>query len=174
MAEGGFRRFGHGGSKTFGSQSESALNLTPGTDIRAAVDQIGKQRLAEQISGTTDRNSREYKNARDYISRHLRGSRRTVTGSHAGRISEALREHKIEELRSRESLQVEVTADVQVSSRTWRGGKMRATLRGASLERYLDAVESGNNRAAMSEFLEGYGIGQTVRSIANVRGVSYG
>lgn len=169
-------RFGRGGLQGFQSAAESAFaqDLPPGTDIRAAVDRIGKRELAEHISGTNDHSSREYKNARDYISRHLRGSRRTVTGAHAERIEDALRENELDRLRNREELHVEIEADITVSKRTWHG-RMKTDLRGAALRDYIDAVENGRGREAMSVFLDQYGGGQmgTVRTIANIRDVSY-
>src|SRR6516162_4415732 len=46
-----------------------------GADVEAVVQQVGRERLLEAMSGTTDKSSREWKNARDNLSRWRRGAR---------------------------------------------------------------------------------------------------
>jgi hypothetical protein len=173
------KRFGWGQLRGFLTGSEKALygDLPPGTDINAAADVIGRQKLAEQISGTTDHRSRKYKNARDYISRHVRGSRRTVKPEFSGRVSKALREDRRAELSSRGSMQVDIVADVRVSKRTWKNGKMKAQLTGEQLDEYLDALDRGDGNAAMAVFLDAYDTGgrfpESVAEIPAIHDVRY-
>jgi hypothetical protein len=172
-------RFGRGALRGFLSGSERSLygNLPPGTDIAGASDRIGRRALAEQIAGTADHRSRKYKNARDYISRHLRGSRRSVKPEFQRKITDALRSDRRTEIKTRGTLQVDVTADVKVSRKVWRQGHMRAELRGAALRDYLDAVDRGNGNEAMSIFLDSYDpsgrMGRTVAEIPDIHDVRY-
>lgn len=168
-------RFGWGQLKEFMARSNGALygDLPRGTDISGAADTLGRQQLAEQLSGTTDRGSRKYKNARDYISRHMRGSRRTVKPEFNERVSRALRESRRSEIRERGGLQVEITADVRVSGKVWKRGHMRSNLTGSDLDEYLDALERGDGNEAMSIFLDNYGIRRDVAEIPAIHNVSY-
>src|ERR1700722_11363319 len=46
-----------------------------GGDVDAIIEHVGKDRLLQAMSGTTDKRSREWKNARDNLSRWRRGAR---------------------------------------------------------------------------------------------------
>jgi hypothetical protein len=167
-------RFGWGQSREFTARSDRGLygDLPAGSDIAGAADKIGRQRLAEQLSGTTDRKSRKYRNARDYISRHVRGARRTVKSEFEGKVAGLLRNDRRAEIRQRGSMRVEIRADVQVSKKVWKG-LMRKDLTGSQVNDYLDALERDDGNEAMSVFLDAYGIGRDVSEVKTVRDVSY-
>lgn len=168
-------RFGWGVRKAFMDKSNEQIygGLPAGTDIGAAADRVGKQRLAEQLSGTTDRKSRKYRNARDYISRHLGGRRRSVSPEFQGRVSKVLQGERRRDL-SRTGMRVEVVADVKVSSKVWKRGRMTANFDPAQTAEYLDALERGDGREAMSMIMTEYGMkAETVSSIPDIYSVTY-
>jgi hypothetical protein len=172
-------RFGRGALRGFLGGSERSLygDLPSGSNIQAAADRLGRRELAEQLAGTTDRKTRKYKTARDYISRHLRGARRTVKPDYQAKVTDAMRTQRRGEIRERGQMQVRITADVKVSAKVWRNGRMVSTLRGADLRDYLDALNHGDGNKAMSIFLNSYDpsgrMGATVREIPDIHAVEY-
>jgi hypothetical protein len=167
-------RFGKGARAAFGGSAvEGVFGSGMDTDISSAVNAIGKRELAEQISGTTNHSSREYKNARDYISRHLRGSRRSVKSPElAQQIDKANRQGKISAITDRGQMRVTINADVKVSSRTQKNGRVSAVLRGQNLTDYLNEINAGRYANAAGIVANGYGIPEGV-TLTNVKSVTY-
>ena len=64
--------------RALSEQLDAALfgDVPGGGDVEAVVEQVGRDRLLEAMSGTTDQGTREWKNARDNLSRWRRGARR--------------------------------------------------------------------------------------------------
>ena len=174
-------KFGRNAKNKFGSEAADIFG-PESTDIRSAINALGggdrgKRALAEQLSGTNDRNSREYKNARDYISRHLRGARGSVkSDTHAKTLINANREGRKSEIIEQGSLSVQINGDIKISSKTWKNGQIKATgshaLRGHDLTDYLNAIEAGNYGRAVDIAAKSYGINQSV-TLTNFRGIDY-
>jgi len=174
-------KFGRNAKSRFGDEAQDIFG-PQSTDIHSAVDargggRAGKQRLAEELSGTTDRSSRTYKNAVDYISRHLRGSRRSVkSDKYGGVLITANREGKKAEIIDGGPLNITINADVKISSKTWKKGQLKATgshaLSGQDKADYLDAIEAGNYGKAVDIVAKSYGINQSV-TLTNFRGIDY-
>jgi hypothetical protein len=174
-------KFGRNAKSRFGDESQDIFG--PGsTDINSAINSLGggdtgKRKLAEQLSGTTDRTSRTYKTARDYISRHLRGARGAVKSEKYGNVlTTANREGRKNEIIESGSLNVRIDATIQVSSgRPWKGGlNMKGTmpLRGQQVTDYLNAIEAGDYGKAVNIVAEAYGISESV-TITKFRGITY-
>jgi hypothetical protein len=168
------RRFGHGAKQQFMRGNEQALygNLPQGSDIGQASNVMGKQALAEKLAGTTDKKSRKYRNARDYISRHLGGRRRSVNPDYERKVTGVLRGNKRESVRGRGNLTVSIAGEIKVSSKTWKG-KMSKTLDASETRAYLDAIDKGDGNEAMGIFLEAYGIGRDVAEVRYVNSVTF-
>lgn len=132
-------------------------DVNPG-DVAGLVAQMGKRQLAERMAGTTDRSSRAYKNARDNISRWMRGARTPRAAATTQRLEKAARAGKLDELRQRSSLRVSARADVTVSKRKWSNGQMEAFLEGGALATYLDALENGDHAGALGVVMDEYGL----------------
>jgi len=131
-------RFGRNARKGFADESQDIFG-PESTDINSAINALGggdtgKRKLAEQLSGTTDRTSRSYKTARDYISRHLRGSRNAVKSAKYGNVlTTTNREGRKNEIIESGSINVRIEGDIKISSKTWKNGYLKATLRGQNL-----------------------------------------
>lgn len=172
-------RLGRGAKAGFEAQAEAAIYTRH--DIPQAVNAVGRRRLAEMLSGTKDRKSREYKRERDYISRTLRNRNRGATGKmraeRAERTSKAMRQNAKEIITaSGPTTTVEFYADVKVSKRWDRGAgnngrRIRATLSGAERDRFLKAVESGDSRTAVNTVMAGYGI-SSAGHVGNIHDVT--
>lgn len=174
-------KFGRNAKKGFGSEAQDIFG-GDNTDIQSAINALGggdrgKRALAEQLSGTDDRNSRSYKTARDYISRHLRGARHTVKSDKYGSVlTTANREGRKQQIIDSGSLSVQINGDIKISSKTWKNGQLKATgshaLRGQDLADYLREVEAGRYSNAVDIVAKSYGINQSV-TLTNFRGIDY-
>ena len=151
------------------------------TDISEAVDSLGggssgRRELAERMSGTTNRSSREYKNARDYISRHLRGSRRSVKSPEYRKvIAGANQEGKKNRVIESGSLNVTITGDFKVSNRVYRGqikASGRNALTGDALRNYVNAVERGDMQTALNIVSRNYGM-PDIAQVNRITSVEY-
>lgn len=172
------KRFRHGARAQFMQANETALygGLPAGSDISQASAAVGKQRLAEMLSGTTDKKSRSYKTARDYISRHLAGRRSKVIPEFEQKITRALRANRRTAIRQAGSITAKIVGEIQVSKKAWgKGGTaaMSATLSGTELDRYIDALDRGDGNSAMGIFLDAYGIDRDVAQVNFIRSVEY-
>lgn len=170
-------RFGRGARADFTKQAADPLygSLPAGSDVRGAVDAIGRRALAEQLAGTTDRKSRAYKNARDYVSRHLAGRRTRVNPEYQRKIERAVRSERKRELRAAGPITVAVTGTIRVSKqgRYWTGN-MRATLDGDALRDYLDALARDDGKEALGIVLDKYGLNpESVAEVRDITGVEY-
>ncbi|MET7303609.1 hypothetical protein [Embleya sp. NPDC005575] len=138
--------------------------------IRDIVDRIGKRELAVMLSGTDDLKSRAYKNMRDNIGRYLRGTR-SPRADVRDRIESLCKEVRIQEIRNRSSLRVEINACV-ITSRTKWCGLIGATLDGSLLDAFADALSAGNPLLAMQVVSDGYGLDpDLVEELASVSSV---
>jgi hypothetical protein len=170
-------KFGRNAKSRFGDEAQDIFG-PESTDIHSAVDargggRAGRQRLAEELSGTTDRGSRTYKNAVDYISRHLRGSRRSVkSDKYGGVLINANREGRKDEIINSGSLAVRIEGDIKISSKTWKNGYLKATLTGKALTDYLSDIEAGRYADAVGIVATSYGINRDV-TLAKFRGITY-
>jgi hypothetical protein len=170
-------KFGRNARKGFGDEAQDVFGAES-TDIRSAIDargggDAGKRKLAEELSGTDDRNSRSYKTARDYISRHLRGARGAVKSEKYGRVLvTANREGRKNEIINSGSLTVRIEGDIKISSKTWKNGYLKATLTGKALTDYLSDIEAGRYADAVGIAATSYGINRDV-TLAKFRGITY-
>jgi hypothetical protein len=174
-------KFGRSAKSRFGDEAQDIFG-PESTDIHSAVDargggRAGRQRLAEELSGTTDRGSRTYKNAVDYISRHLRGSRRSVkSDKYGGVLINANREGRKKEIIESGTLNVTIDATIQVSNgRPWGGGlnkKGTRPLRGDEISEYLEEIEAGRYSKAIQIVAKAYGINESI-TVTKFRGISY-
>jgi hypothetical protein len=170
-------KFGRNARKRFGDEAQDIFG-PESTDIRSAIDSLGggdsgKRALAEQLSGTNDRNSRAYKTARDYISRHLRGARGAVKSEKYGNVlTTANREGRKREIMEGGSLTVRIEGDIKISDKVWKNGYLKATLTGSKLESYLSDIEAGRYSDAINIVEKEYGIGHTA-TLAKFRRIEY-
>jgi hypothetical protein len=174
-------KFGRDAKKGFGSEAVEIFGPAS-TDIRSAIDargggDSGKRRLAEELSGTSDRNSRSYKTARDYISRHLRGARGAVkSDKYAPVLVNANREGRKREIIEGGPLNIVINADIKISSKTWKNGRLNATgnyaLKGQDKADYLREIEAGRYSNAIDIVAKSYRINQSV-TLTNFRGIDY-
>lgn len=157
---------------------DGIFGSTSDTDISEAVDALGggssgRRELAERMSGTTNRSSREYKNARDYISRHLRGSRRSVKSPEYRKvIAGANREGKKNRVIESGSLNVTITGHFKVSSRVYRGAIKAKALTGDALRNYVNAVERGDMQTALNIVSRNYGM-PDIAQVNRITSVEY-
>lgn len=139
-------------------------------DVRAMQDRFGRDNLVAWLSGTTDKRSREWKSARDGLSRRRAG--RTGIGRRwRDKFRTAGRRARSAGIRSRGSLHVSLTADIR-TSRTWDYGRtMSADLTGNDLQDYLDALEAGAYTNAAMIVADAYGIDpDVILEITNISG----
>lgn len=167
-------RLGRGAKAAF---NKATGNLGSGANVNDLSSRMGRRRLAEQLSGTTDHSSRKYKNARDYISRHARGSRRSESPQYQSKIQEIQQKERQREM-TESGVSVKVKADVKISEKTWRGGQMSANFTGDEARQYMEAVNRGDANRAMEMIVEKYdSSGRMVSNLSgvtNVRSVEYG
>jgi hypothetical protein len=173
-------RFGRGAKSGLGKQTADALNAgqeasPSGEDIAALVASMGKTALAERMAGTSDKKSTRYRNARDSINRYLRGVRNPNVKAKqklANIAEQHAKKSRVDSLRDRRSLNVHYAADIRKSKKMWHG-QVHATLEGADLQDYLDALESGHDDDAFAIALDAYGLDpMDVAEVRNVNGVT--
>jgi hypothetical protein len=140
-----------------GQQRETSMysGLPGGSDVEGIVSQVGRDRLIEAMSGTTDRSSREWKNARDNLSRWRRGARNPSQASR-DRLRGAAETNRRQEIRQTGRAHVRVDAEIRTSSKRW--GYADADLTGPALEDFLAASAAGNDELATQIVFDAYGL----------------
>jgi hypothetical protein len=170
-------RFGRNAKKAFGDEAGNVFGPAS-TDIQSAIDSLGggdkgKRALAEQLSGTNDRNSRNYKTARDYISRHLRGARGKVQSTkYAGVLTSANKEGAKQAIISGGPLSVRISGDIKISDKVWKNGVIKAELTGKAKADYLADIEAGRYGDALDIAAKSYGINPSV-TLTKFRRIDY-
>lgn len=139
--------------------------------VRTLQDRYGKDTLIAHLAGTTDKGSRQWKSARDGLSRR-RAGRMAIGRGWRDKFISAGRRARARSIIARGQMHVTLTADI-LTSRHWdRGRRMNASLSGDDLQDYLDAVMGGRHEEAAMVVADSYGIGaDVIISIANVSGV---
>jgi hypothetical protein len=140
-----------------GGQMDAGMyaGVPEGAAVEDVVAQVGRDRLLEMMSGTTDRSSREWKNARDNLSRWRRGARHP-SGSSQDRMRGAAETGRRAEIRGRRHAHVTLNATVRTSSKSW--GLAKADLTGSALDDFMDAREAGNDELAAQIVFDNYGM----------------
>jgi hypothetical protein len=126
-----------------------------GAAVEDVVSQVGRDRLIEMMSGTTDRRSREWKNARDNLSRWRRGARHPGAASQR-RLRDAATTTRRDEIRQTGRAHVKLNATVHTSSKVW--GYADADLTGPDLDDFLAAREAGDDELAAQIVFDAYGM----------------
>jgi hypothetical protein len=129
--------------------------LPGGAAVEDIVAQAGRDSVIEQLSGTTDRSSRAWKNARDNLSRWRRGARHPSQVSQQG-LRSAAEASRRGEIRAAGRAHVRVSATVRTSSKTW--GYADADLTGPVLDDFVAAREAGNDELAAQIVFDAYGL----------------
>ncbi len=127
-----------------------------GGDVEAVVEQVGRDRLLEAMSGTTDRGTREWKNARDNLSRWRRGARRPGAASQA-KLRGAAETRRRDDVRSSGRAHVRFNATFKTSKKPWQG-YADADLTGSDLEDFLAAQAAGDDELAAQIVTDAYGL----------------
>lgn len=141
-----------------------------GTDIHGAESQIGRQRLIEEMAGTTDKQSRAWKTARDTLTRWRNGTRGIgpKNAAKVRKIAEGERRRRA----SRRPVHVTITGDFKTSGSRWRNGQMRAGLTGSASSDLMDAIEAGDSELAMQIAMDEYGLDpDRVEGIEHLEGI---
>jgi len=159
-----------------GRQREASMysGVPDGADVEGIVGQVGRERLLEAMSGTTDRSSREWKNARDNLSRWRRGARHP-SPVNRDRLRGAAEADRRQEIRQTGKATVRVDATVRTSKNRW--GYAEADLTGPDLTEFLAACEAGNDELATQVVFDAYGLDpEFVLSIEGIEGfdISWG
>jgi hypothetical protein len=126
-----------------------------GADVEDIVSELGRDAVVAAMSGTTDRSTREWKNARDRLSRYRRGARRP-NEENRGRLRGAAEAGRRSEIRGGRRAHVTLNATVITSSKSW--GKAEADLTGSDLSDFLEARETGDDVLAAQIVFDAYGM----------------
>jgi hypothetical protein len=129
--------------------------VPPGDAIEGIVGQVGKDPLIAMLSGTTDRSTRQWKNARDNLSRWRRGARHPKPASQQ-RLRAAAESNRRSAIRSTGRAHVRVEATFRTSKNVW--GYADCDLTGPALDDFLSAREAGDDELAAQIVSEGYGL----------------
>jgi len=136
--------------------------------MEGIVNQVGRDAVVERMSGTTDRSSREWKNARDRLSRYRRGARRP-NEENWQRLRGAAQAGRHTEIREARRAHVTLNATVTTSSKTW--GRADEDLTGPDLTDFLDAREAGDDMLAAQIVFDAYGMDpEMILSIEDIEG----
>ena len=127
-----------------------------GEDVEAIVAEVGRDRLLEAMSGTTDKRSREWKNARDNLSRWRRGARRPSEASRR-QLRGAAEARRRDQVRDRGHARVRFNATFITSKKPWEGYAV-GDLTGPDLDDFLAAQATGNSELAAQIVSEAYGL----------------
>jgi hypothetical protein len=127
-----------------------------GADVEAVVQQVGRERLLEAMSGTTDKSSREWKNARDRLSRYRRGARHPDKANQAA-MRGAAEARRRDQVRDRGHARVRFNATFITSKKPWEGYAV-GDLTGPDLDDFLAAQAAGNSELAAQIVSEAYGL----------------
>jgi hypothetical protein len=139
-------------------QLDNALfgDVPAGGDVEAIVDQVGRDRVVEALAGTNDKQSREWKNARDRLSRYRRGARKPNQENRA-RLRGAAENKRRDDIRGRGSAHVRYDATFTTSKAPWIG-YADADLTGSDLTDFLDAQAAGDYELAAQIVANAYGL----------------
>lgn len=124
-------------------------------DVQALQGQMGRERLTGLLAGTTDKRSREWKNARDNLRRYRTGARGLKGG--APRLQGAAEQARRDRIRNLGTVHVTVRATIRTSRTEW-DGKMDADLTGSDLVDFLEAAERGAWEPAAQVVIDAYGL----------------
>lgn len=154
------------------AQLEGALyrGVPEGTDVQGVESQIGRQRLIEEMAGTTDKQSRAWKTARDTLTRWRNGTR-GIGPKNAGKIRK-IAEGDRRRRAGRRPVHVTITGDFKTSGSRWANGKARAGLTGGASSDFMDAIEAGDSELAMQIAMDEYGLDpDRVEGIEHLEGI---
>ncbi|MGW0008087.1 hypothetical protein ACWDT6_30240, partial [Nocardia grenadensis] len=126
-----------------------------GGEVSAAVEALGKRELAFLLSGASSTKDRAYKNARDNLSRYLRGTRKPRADWKA-KMTGITRAWRIKQIRDRGRLSVRAVVTLVTSKKPWTG-PVSDVLSGRYLRQFVDAVEAGDAVGALQTLTESYG-----------------
>jgi hypothetical protein len=124
-------------------------------DVQALQAQLGRERLTALLAGTTDKRSRDWKNARDNLRRYRTGARGLKRG--AARLHGAAEQARRDRIRNLGTLHVTLRATVRTSRTEW-DGKMDADLTGSDLVDFLSAADCGAWETAAQIVIDAYGL----------------
>ena len=127
-----------------------------GEDVEAIVAEVGRDRLLEAMSGTTDKRSREWKNARDNLSRWRRGARRPSEASRR-QLRGAAEAQRRAQVQARGHAHVRFNATFRTSKKPWQG-YADADLTGSDLDDFLAAQAAGDSELAAQIVADAYGL----------------
>jgi len=127
-----------------------------GGDVDAVIEHVGRDRLLQAMSGTTDKRSREWKNARDNLSRWRRGAR-TPSKESQDRMRAAAEDKRRGDVRDARSVHVRYTATFITSKKPW-DGYADADLTGPQLDGFLAAQANGDDELAAQIVADAYGL----------------
>jgi hypothetical protein len=138
-------------------------------DVEGIVAYVGRDQLLEAMSGTSDKASREWKNARDRLSRYRRGARSPDQANQAA-MRAAAEARRRQEVRERRRATVRYSATFTTSKKPW-DGYADADLTGPALDDFLDAQAAGDGELAAQIVADAYGLDpEFVISISDVSG----
>lgn len=152
-------------------QLDDALlaGVPSGADAEGVVAFVGREPLLQAMSGTNDKASREWKNARDRLSRYRRGAR-TPDQANQATMRRAAEASRRQEVRDRRHAQVRYNAVFTTSRGAWIG-YADADLTGPALDGFLDAQAAGDGELAAQIVSYHYGLDpEFVLSIDDVSG----
>jgi hypothetical protein len=142
------------------NQLDAAMygDLPPATAVNDLVGLVGRDGLIAALSGTTDRGTREWRNARDNLSRWRRGARHPSAASQQ-RLRGAGQAHRRSEIRQSRRAHVRYTATFRTSPqrRPWEGWA-DADLTGPDLDDFMAAHEAGDDELAAQIVSDAYGL----------------
>jgi hypothetical protein len=139
-------------------------------DVQRLQDRYGKDAVIAAVAGTTDKQSRAWKSARDGLSAR-RAGRVGIGEAWRSKFKAAARAGRSDAIRARGSLSVTLTASIR-TSRTWdQSRKMAADLSGSDLAEYLEALDAGAYDQAAMVVADAYGIDpDVILDIADIDG----
>ena len=138
-----------------GMEAGLYAGVPPGDAIEELLRMLGRDRLVEALSGTTDKRSREWRNARDNLSRYRRGARRPQEATQQ-RMRAAAEEQRRAQVRTATRAHVRLNATFKTSRNTW--GLAYTDLTGPDLEDFMAAREAGNDELAAQIVTDAYGL----------------
>jgi hypothetical protein len=140
-----------------GQLDDALLGGVPdGADVEGIIDHVGRDGLLQAMSGTTDKRSREWKNARDNLSRWRRGAR-TPSQESRDKMRGAAEAKRRGDVRASGRAHVRYTATFTTSKKPWQG-YADADLTGPQLADFLAAQEAGDSELAAQIVSEAYGL----------------
>lgn len=130
-------------------------DIPPSDDVEGLVGQLGREDLIARLSGTTDRSSREWKRARDNVSRWRRGTRHPSEANRT-RLGAAAKDARRQTIRTQGRASVRLSGTFRTSRNLW--GYAAADLTGDDLRDFLDAEASGDMERSSQIIADAYGL----------------